>query len=215
MVMGMKKSHVPALLVALAAFPCFMGAVRLVGLSIGTEFVPGQARFAADPVPIVLHVVGATVFSILGALQFAPAGRWHRRVGWLVAPAGLVAAGAGLWMTAFYPVGESDGLFLRSVRFVAGTAMIASLVLAVIAIVRRDFRAHGRWMIRGYALGIAAGTQSILLVPLAVIGFAQTERSYGLVMALGWAINVAVGERAIRRTSGAIDALPTPATADA
>lgn len=193
------KSFVPAALIALAAFPSLVGVLRVIGLSLGKELVPGQARFAASPVPIVLHIVGATTFCILGALQFSPARRLHRRIGWLVAPAGVVAALAGMWMTAFYPPGESDGPFLRAVRFVAGGAMVVSLVIAVVAIVRRDFRAHGRWMTRGYALGIAAGTQTLLLLPPALLGFVQSEGSYAFLMAAGWIINLALAERVIRR----------------
>jgi Predicted membrane protein (DUF2306) len=34
-----------------------------------------------------------------------------------------------------------------------------SILLAVDAIRRRDFVSHGRWMIRGYAIGMGAGTQ--------------------------------------------------------
>jgi uncharacterized membrane protein len=190
---------VPTALIALAAFPMLAGAARLIGMSAGKELVSGQARFMANPGPIVLHIVGAIVFSLAGAFQFSRQNtRWHRRAGWLVAPAGLVTALAGVWMTLVYPLDEYDGPLLRGVRLIAGLGMAATIVTGVRALLRGDFHAHGRWMTRAYALGIAAGTQSILVVPQVMAGHVMGGRGYALTMAAGWIINLAVAEWRIR-----------------
>jgi Predicted membrane protein (DUF2306) len=63
-----------------------------------------NARFFNAPLPFILHFTAITLFSQLGALQFAPRIRskypqWHRWSGRIVVPCGLIAALSGLWMT--------------------------------------------------------------------------------------------------------------------
>jgi hypothetical protein len=75
---------VPAALVALGTVPVVAGSLRLVELSGGASTMPSDARYDASPLPVVVHIVSATVFAILGAFQFSPRIRrrhpgWHRR----------------------------------------------------------------------------------------------------------------------------------------
>ena len=98
----------PAGLVALGTIPVVAGSLRLVELSGGAEVMPSDARYTASPLPVVLHIVSATVFAILGAFQFsAPIRRrrpgWHRRAGRVVVVAGLGVALSALWLNQFYP----------------------------------------------------------------------------------------------------------------
>ena len=54
---------------------------------------------------MIVHIIGSSVFLLLGALQFVPSlrrRRWHRIAGRIVAPAGLASALSALWMTLFY-----------------------------------------------------------------------------------------------------------------
>jgi hypothetical protein len=152
---------------------------------------------------VVLHIVAAIPFSILGALQFAPALRqraWHRTAGRLLAPCGLLAALTGLWMTLFYSWPAGDGRILYVERLVFGSAMLASLVLALDAVRRRDFAAHGAWMTRGYAIGLGAGTQVLTHLPWLVLADGRPgELPRAVMMGAAWVINVAVAEWAIRR----------------
>jgi hypothetical protein len=95
-------------LVALSVIPVVAGATRLAGLAGGAKVTAENARFFAAPVPVVLHIVGATFFCVLGALQFAPRFRrlrpaWHRGAGKVLFLCGLTAALTGLWMTLSYP----------------------------------------------------------------------------------------------------------------
>lgn len=104
----------PAGLIVLSLVPAAAGAVRLVGLIGGAEITPGNARFFADPLPVVLHILSASVYLVLGALQFSRGIRrrrpdWHRGAGLLLIPLGLVAALSGLWLTQFYPPVDYDG----------------------------------------------------------------------------------------------------------
>ncbi len=68
-------------LLVLGAIPLISGAFVLTELAGGPEIIPAKERFHAAPLPVVLHIVGAAVYAILGAFQFAPRFR-RRRPGW-------------------------------------------------------------------------------------------------------------------------------------
>jgi len=53
--------------------PVIAGAFRLEQLSGTSDAMPANARFAPMPLPVVLHIVSATAFALLGPLQFAAA----------------------------------------------------------------------------------------------------------------------------------------------
>src|SRR5439155_21167961 len=72
---------VPVALILLCAIPLAAGAVRLVSLAVGAEITPENARFFAAPLPVVLHIVAAAAYIVLGAFQFVPGFR-RRRPGW-------------------------------------------------------------------------------------------------------------------------------------
>ena len=149
----------PAALILLSLIPVIAGASRMTELIGGAAITPQNARFFDSPAPVVVHIVSVTVYSLLGAFQFVPALRgrrgWHRIAGGILIPAGLFAALSGLWMSAFYPLPDGDTDV--PVRLLFGSAMLASIVLGVIALRRRDFVRHGAWMTRGYAIGVARG----------------------------------------------------------
>ena len=63
---------VPVGLIALSIIPILAGAVRLAELADNPEITPNNARFVASPIPVTLHIVSVTLFSLLGALQFLP-----------------------------------------------------------------------------------------------------------------------------------------------
>jgi uncharacterized membrane protein len=195
-----------AALLALSAIPLAAGAFRLTQLAGGAEITPANARFFASPLPVVLHIVGAAVYIILGAFQFAPAFRrkwpgWHRVAGRLVVLCGLLVGLSALWMTLFYPWPKGDGELLYVFRLLFGSGMVVSIVLGFSAIRRRDVRRHRAWMMRGYALGLGAGTQALTLAAGAVILGPPSELSRALLMGAAWVINLAVAEWIIRKRS--------------
>ncbi|WP_373046962.1 DUF2306 domain-containing protein [Vulgatibacter sp.] len=200
-------------LLALSVVPVVAGAVRLAGLA---EVTAENARFVADPVPVFLHILSASVWSVLGAFQFSPRLRrgkpgLHRGAGRVLVPLGLVAALSGLWMTWFYPTVGHDGPLVFFLRLVVGSAMALSIALGVAAIRRRDVTAHGAWMLRGYALGLGAGTHVLTHIPYFVFEEIQGELSRALCLGAGWAINAAVAEWIIRRRPVTARALPLTA----
>jgi uncharacterized membrane protein len=195
---------IPAGLIMLSAVPVAAGAARIAELTGGAEITPDNTRFFAVPVPVVVHICTVSVYSLLGAFQFAPGFRrrrrgWHRAAGRLLVPCGLAAALSGLWMTLFYPRPDDVGELLTGFRLVFGSAMVLAIVLGFAAILRRDIARHRAWMIRGYAIGLGAGTQVLTHVPWILIVGPPGKLSKAMLMLAGWAINVAVAEWIIRR----------------
>jgi uncharacterized membrane protein len=194
---------VPTALIALSLVPLVIGSLRLVELSGGPAIAPENAGFSAAPLPVILHIVAATVYTILGALQFSSGlrrrlPRWHRLAGRLVVFAGLIVALSALWLNQFYsrPAGSGDLLYL--LRLLFGFGMALSIVLGFIAIRRRDVTHHRAWMIRAYAIGMAAGTQ-VFTQGFGGAIFGTSELGMALLAGAGWVINLTVAELAIRR----------------
>jgi hypothetical protein len=114
--------------------------------------------------------------------------------------AGLLVAGSGLWMTVFYP-DAPGGVLLWTVRLAVGSATAVSLGLGFTAIRRRDVAAHRAWMIRAYALSVAAGTQTVTEgFAEALLGVNDSSKFVGVTA--GWVVNVAVAEWIIHRPAG-------------
>ncbi|KQM82630.1 DUF2306 domain-containing protein [Agromyces sp. Leaf222] len=191
----------PAGLIALTLVPMAAGSSRLAQLGSGAEVTAENARFFDSPVPVIAHIIGSTVFLLLGALQFAPSlrrRRWHRLAGRVVAPAGLVSAASGLWMAVAYDLPANSGVALMVIRVVLAPAMAAAIIVAVLAIRRGDVATHSAWMTRAYAIGLGAGTQVLTILPWALVVGEPGEVAYTVLMALGWAINLVVAEVVIR-----------------
>ncbi len=194
----MTRWWVPAALVALSVIPVFGGGARLVELLGGPELIPADSRFAASPAPLVVHIVAAIAYALVGAFQFSARIRrrrpgWHRRAGRVLVVLGLAVAFSGLWMTLFYAQKEGTGDLLFVFRLLAASGMGVSLVLGVIAVRARDIAQHRAWMMRAYALGLGAGTQAF------TVGFGEAAVGMDLSMGAAWAINLAVAEWFIRR----------------
>jgi uncharacterized membrane protein len=205
---------VPVVLVALSAIPLTAGTLRLIQLAGGPAAIPADHRFAGFPLPLVVHIVGATTYALVGILQFVPRFRrrhpaWHRSAGRVLAVAGLLVAISALWMTLFYEAQPDTGDLLHLLRLVFGSAMAACLVLGFAAVRRRDIAAHRAWMIRAYALGLAAGTQAFTEGIGGAI-FGTGVLAADLAKGAGWVINLAVAEWVVRRPAGRRPRRPAP-----
>ena len=72
--------------------------------------------------------------------------------------------------------------------------MAVSIVLGYAAIRRGDVIQHRAWMMRGYAIGLGAGTQVLTQLAGSLIIVPPSELSGALLMGAGWVINLAVAE---------------------
>ena len=192
-------------LLMLSFVPVVAGMVRLSGLARSGGVTPENARFVTMPTPVVLHIVCASMFCVLGAFQFDSAlrqrfPRLHRIAGRIAAPCGIVAALTGLWMTAAYAIpAELQGPLLYGVRTVVGLAMTLAAVESVRAACQRRITEHTAWMVRAYALGQGAGTQVLILLPVTLMAGAPTFIFRDVLMASAWGLNMAFAEWLIRR----------------
>jgi len=193
---------VPFALIALALIPAIAGTLRLVELAGGPHLMPANPRASASPAPVIVHIVSALTYAILGAFQFSAGLRrrrpdWHRRAGRLLVALGLAVAASALWMTQFYPRQPGTGDLTYLFRLAFGSGLAASLILGLTAIRHGDVTRHRAWMTRAYALALGAGTQAFtqgLGEPI----FGTSETSNAFLLGAGWVINLAVAEYVIR-----------------
>jgi Predicted membrane protein (DUF2306) len=197
-------------LLLLSLVPVAAGVVRLSALKAGGAVTADNLRFVTTPGPVVLHVVSATLFCLLGAFQL-DAGirhrhpRLHRIAGHVVLPSGVVAALTGLWMTVTYAIPSAlQGGLLYGVRIGAALAMALAIAVSLLAVLQRRIAQHKAWMVRAYALGQGAGTQVLIMLPVSLIAGAPTYFFRDVLMASAWGLNVIFAEWLIRRR------LPSP-----
>jgi hypothetical protein len=197
--------RIPIALVVSSLVPMVGGLARLDALASGGPVTQADARFVASPAPIVLHVVAATIYSLVGAFQFSAGLRrrwptWHRRAGRVLVVLGLLSALSGVWMALAWNVPVAmQGPVLMVVRVFVGVAMTAALVLGVRAILRRDVPNHEAWMIRAYALGQGAGAQVLWLGVPSIFAGELLGLQRDISMTLAWLGNAMLGEWVIRR----------------
>jgi uncharacterized membrane protein len=200
-----REWRLPAGLIALSAVPVLAGTARLIQLAGGPTPISADSRFTSSPLPVVLHVLCATAYALLGAFQFVTSLRnrrpgWHRASGRVLVVAGLGVAGSALWMTLFLPPQPGSGPLLFVLRLAFGPAMVAALLLGVAAIRGGDVSAHRAWMTRAYAIALAAGTQAFTQ-PVGSAVFGNRPLVFDVSSGAGWLINLTIAEWAIRRRS--------------
>jgi uncharacterized membrane protein len=194
---------VPLALISLVLLPAFFGTLRLVELAGGPRLMPDDPRITASPLPLVLHIVSAISYAVLGAFQFSPGlrrrrPRWHRVLGRVLVLLALAVALSALWLTLGPARQPGTGPLAFVFRLAFGSGLAACVVLGFAAIRRGDVPRHRAWMTRGYALALGAGTQ-VFTQPLAEAAFGSTVLTNDLALGAGWAVNLAVAELLIRR----------------
>ena len=106
----------PVGLIALSLIPVLAGAFRVSELMSSPEITADNARFVASPIPVTVHIVSVTVYSLLGAVQFVPLLRrgrhnWHRIAGRI--RCGEASSEGSIWssqrMLSAVPVQVRDG----------------------------------------------------------------------------------------------------------
>jgi uncharacterized membrane protein len=195
---------VPLILLLLSAIPIAAGIVRLAGLADDPQIGTENARFVEAPLAVFVHILSASLFCILGALQFSSrlrqrSPKWHRVSGRMVVASGILAGLSGLWMTVTFPIPpELQGGLLYAVRVFVSLAMLTSIFMAVAAVTGGDIATHRAWMIRAYALGQGAGMQVVVLLPWMLAIGKPTVFQRDVLMSLAWVINLLVAELVIQ-----------------
>ena len=186
--------------------PAFGGLVRVVELAGGPAIIPQNPRALENPLPIVIHLAASSLFCVLGALQFLPSIRrtrpaTHRSIGRITMVAGCLSAASGVWMTHVYAFPqELQGAVLYWVRIVVGILMIGFIIRAVISIRARKIASHGGAMLRAYAIGQGASTQTFIGISwILVVGSEAMGPVRDAIMVSSWALNLVLAELLIWR----------------
>lgn len=205
----------PALLATACLVPTGFGLYRMGEILVTGHFAFDFLADRVDRLPLFVHVLGGLGFLILGASQVLPQirharPRMHRRLGRIALPMGYLGAVAGLWMTLTHP-GISTAL-LHWGRIGAASFWLLALSLGLRAILQRDFRRHGRWMLRAYAIALPAGTLPFILLPIvAITGEAENVLLADAIQVAAWPLHVGLAEWIIRRGAGRpVGLLPAP-----
>jgi uncharacterized membrane protein len=183
----------------------------LIAVASYRYLLPG-APGAAPPVfanrfthlgALTLHAGLAATALILGPWQFLGRlrrnrPRFHRRLGTLYVCCCLIAAPAGMVLALGTTAGPlaSAGFGLLAIVWLTVTANAWRLAR------RREFAAHQRWMMRSFALTLAAVTLRLYLPISVVMGFTYAQ-AYPVISFLAWVPNLIIIEIAIRLGAGA------------
>ena len=186
--------------------PTFGGLLRVIELGGGPAIVPENPRVLADPLPVVLHILSSFLFCIVGAVQFLPSVRrhcpaMHRAVGRTIAVAGCASALTGLWMTHSYAFpDELQGLLLYWARIALSLWMVGLIAWAVIAIRSRNVLGHSAAMLRAYAIGQGASTQTVLGIGwMVAFGTEPLGPLRDGMMVFAWGLNLLIAELLISK----------------
>jgi uncharacterized membrane protein len=165
------------------------------------------SRPALIQLALYVHMVAGGLALGLSPLQLAArvrarAPRLHRFVGRVVIGAMTVGGLSGMVLSTV----NAAGLVGTAGFGLLGALWVVFPVLGLLAIRRRDVRAHRRWMVRGFALTYAGVMLRVwLLLLLNAQGVAGVpegvafERAYALMPFLCWVPNLLVAELYLRR----------------
>lgn len=185
-------------------------AVAIAGYGIlGALGMMPLAPFVAEsPSPrlFFLHMLGGGVALLLGPWQFRPGWRGarsagHRWIGRSYLTAVLVSGVSGLWLAQVAQTG------MVAVLGFGGLA-VAWLVTGTMAYLRvraHRYQDHRQWLVRNYALTLAAVTLRIYL-PLSLGNGIPFETAYPIIAWAAWVPNLVVAEWwLMRRPSRAVE----------
>lgn len=148
---------------------------------------------------LVVHVAGSVVALALGAFQFVPSWRLgrvraHRWIGRSYVFCCLVGGVSGIMLA----LGSFAGPIATTGFGLLGLGWIATNVMGWRAAVQGRFDDHRRWMIRSWALTLAAVTLRIYL-PLLMISDLPFEAGYRAISFMCWVPNLLLAEWWLRR----------------
>lgn len=181
---------------------------------------PFSRTYVAHPWLTYLHFLPGMVFLLGACLQVSARVRrrhltLHRRLGRVLVVVGLASGVLGTALGILHPFG---GWSEAAASAVFGTWFVACLVLAYLAVRRRDIATHRRWMIRAFAVGLGVATIRVWTGIFIGIHAAQTgvrpdgpvPTTFGLAFWVGFATNALVAEWWLRRGRPSVRPTPRP-----
>lgn len=190
-------------LVAFLALIMIVVAARRI-LHLWSPAVDLDSGFARHPLLTLAHIVPGLAFIVLGPFQFMPGLRrrhleLHRWTGRVFLASGLVIGVTALVMSPQMAIG---GALESAATLTFGLLFLFALGKAFVAIRARRIAEHRRWIIQGYALGLAVAT----VRPIMGVSFATSRLThltphhfFGIAFWLGFTISLAAAELWIGR----------------
>jgi len=160
-----------------------------------------QGHLDQRPIAFLTHVGTGITALLLGGIQFVTRQgvrrRWHVAAGRIYVVACLLGAASGLVIAQFSFAGPvaAAGFSGLAVAWFATTALGLRDILA------GRVAAHRRWMVRSFALTLAAVTLRLMLPMPPLVGLDFTE-GYRAISFLCWIPNLVVAELWLARTRG-------------
>jgi uncharacterized membrane protein len=165
-----------------------------------------DVRFARHAGPTLAHVISSFVFVVLGPWQFVPRIRskrlWlHRWSGRIFVAAATVVGISGL-LLGFTTALEFGGASETAPILLFAPIFLFSLGKAVFHILRREIAQHREWMIRVFAIGLAAGTDRLVGLPfiLSPVVRQAPGEFIGITFWIAFTLNLLAAEIWIRHT---------------
>lgn len=185
------RSLLGILVGGVAGFAVFAYGFRPLGSLVHPDLRPA---FLAHPVGLYTHVFASVVALVLGPLQFSARLRrrhleLHRRLGSVALLAVLVGGLAGLYMAQFAYGGLPSRLGFASLALL----WLTTAVMGIVTIARGDIAGHRRWLVRNFALTLAAVTLR-LYIPLSFVAGIDFARAYPVIAWLCWVPNLVIAE---------------------
>jgi uncharacterized membrane protein len=189
-------------LALLIAIPVALSAVRLMWFANGADPMAetmDTSHFANIPIPIIVHIAFGSLFCLTAIVQLTPEWRMasrslHKTLGYIAAISGILAAVSAMIMVVIYPTGPFATTTLNVVRFGFAAFMGLCILNAVRNARARRIAYHRAWMIRAFAVAVAASTQAVFMgICFATIGDPSPVLATGL-LTLGFAINAIFAE---------------------
>ena len=156
-----------------------------------------ELRYLDHPWISALHMFSGIAFICLAPLQFMSSMRLkrlslHRYLGRVLVVMALVSGIYGIAAALAFPA--FGGLTSETAALFFGPLFIFAIARAFLYARNRDIKAHQRWMIHAFALGLGVGTQRVLLILLIPFTSSNFEQSFGPALWLGFSINLLIAE---------------------
>ncbi len=194
--------HVGRFLLFLFAFAIGITSMRYLDFEI-KDFLLDKEELVQSNIYLFffyLHIIPGIVALMVGPFQFVPYIRKkfikaHRTLGKVYVSVSMLAGIAGFIIAYF-----AEGGWIASLGFMGmATTWLYCTAKAWTSIRQKDIPAHQAWMIRSYAVTLAAVTLR-LWIPIFLAGFGmEFLPSYVIISWLSWVPNIFVANWIIKR----------------
>lgn len=182
--------------------PLFSWAYTGIPLILEWDWAFALAVDEIDNLPLLIHVLGASAYYLLAAVQMIPGVRrkhpaWHRRAGRIAILTGVASALACTWITLAHP--HVQGPMLYYARLVFGPMWMLCLILGYVSIRKGMYQAHRAWMIRAFAIAMPAGTLVFMLIPFFIVLGEVPVELKETIQSGAWVLHLGIAEILIRK----------------